>query len=194
MNGLQSYFHINLKPYVALQHKRDHWSDKKWVEHITSRSMKFSFKSQIKLIGPSHLKNFLSWRGFKVETSKIFFREKWLLIRKRWHEWNWHQWYNMVRESPLPVILHSFQIIILLIEIKIDPYSDPLAVSEGHKIPFRCEKHLASPLSPPYTPIRPVTIIRGSAPPLGYRQTSTYTELVLPPGYIQTRTSIASKT
>ena len=54
-------------------------------------------------------------------------------------------------------------------------------------------KHLASPLSPPYTPIKPVTIIRGSAPPMGYRQTSTYTELVLPPGYIQTRNSIASK-
>ncbi|XP_065200747.1 uncharacterized protein LOC135831858 [Planococcus citri] len=65
---------------------------------------------------------------------------------------------------------------------------------EDRKFSINGEKHLADPLSPPYTPIKPVTIIRGSAPPLGYRQTSTYTELVLPPGYIQTRNSAALKT
>ncbi|XP_075237284.1 uncharacterized protein LOC142333723 isoform X2 [Lycorma delicatula] len=45
---------------------------------------------------------------------------------------------------------------------------------------------VAGPLSPPYPPVQQVTIVRGSAPPLGFRQTSTYTELVLPPGYVDT--------
>ncbi|RZF32412.1 hypothetical protein LSTR_LSTR001876 [Laodelphax striatellus] len=45
---------------------------------------------------------------------------------------------------------------------------------------------VTGPLSPPYPPVQQVTIVRGSAPPLGFRQTSTYTELVLPPGYVDT--------
>lgn len=45
---------------------------------------------------------------------------------------------------------------------------------------------VAGPLSPPYPPVQQVTIVRGSAPPLGFRQTSSYTELVLPPGYVDT--------
>lgn len=45
---------------------------------------------------------------------------------------------------------------------------------------------IAGPLSPPYPPIQQVTIVRGSAPPLGFRQTNHYTELVLPPGYVDT--------
>lgn len=40
------------------------------------------------------------------------------------------------------------------------------------------------PLSPPYPPVQQVTIVRGSAPPLGFRQTNHYTELVLPPGFV----------
>ncbi|XP_063232480.1 uncharacterized protein LOC134536617 [Bacillus rossius redtenbacheri] len=42
----------------------------------------------------------------------------------------------------------------------------------------------AGPLEPPYPAMQPVTIVRGSAPPEGFRQTTTYTELVLPPGYV----------
>ncbi|KAG8291822.1 uncharacterized protein LOC124366457 [Homalodisca vitripennis] len=43
------------------------------------------------------------------------------------------------------------------------------------------------PLSPPYPPVQQVTIVRGSAPPLGFRQTNHYTELVLPPGFVDTQ-------
>ncbi|XP_018897281.1 uncharacterized protein [Bemisia tabaci] len=42
------------------------------------------------------------------------------------------------------------------------------------------------PLSPAYPPIQPVTIVRGNVPPMGFRQTSNYTELVLPPGFVDT--------
>ncbi|XP_054285455.1 uncharacterized protein LOC129002001 [Macrosteles quadrilineatus] len=46
---------------------------------------------------------------------------------------------------------------------------------------------LTGPLSPPYPPVQQVTIVRGSAPPLGFRQTNHYTELVLPPGFVDTQ-------
>jgi len=44
----------------------------------------------------------------------------------------------------------------------------------------------AGPLDPPYPAIQPVTIVKGNVPPQGFRQTTSYTELVLPPGYIDT--------
>jgi len=44
----------------------------------------------------------------------------------------------------------------------------------------------AGPLDPPYPAVQPVTIVRGSVPPQGFRQTTSYTELVLPPGYVDT--------
>jgi len=44
----------------------------------------------------------------------------------------------------------------------------------------------AGPLDPPYPAVQPVTIVRGSIPPQGFRQTTSYTELVLPPGYVDT--------
>ncbi|XP_069685873.1 uncharacterized protein [Periplaneta americana] len=44
----------------------------------------------------------------------------------------------------------------------------------------------AGPLDPPYPAIQPVTIVRGNVPPQGFRQTTSYTELVLPPGYVDT--------
>ena len=44
----------------------------------------------------------------------------------------------------------------------------------------------AGPLDPPYPAVQPVTIVRGNVPPQGFRQTTSYTELVLPPGYVDT--------
>lgn len=56
---------------------------------------------------------------------------------------------------------------------------------------FYCSSDLnvedfAGPLDPPYPAVQPVTIVRGSVPPQGFRQTTSYTELVLPPGYVDT--------
>ncbi|XP_068086665.1 uncharacterized protein [Anabrus simplex] len=48
----------------------------------------------------------------------------------------------------------------------------------------------ASPLDAPYPPVQPVTIVRGTVPPQGYRQTNQYTELVLPPGYVDTESRV----
>ncbi|XP_046994985.1 uncharacterized protein LOC124606920 isoform X1 [Schistocerca americana] len=44
----------------------------------------------------------------------------------------------------------------------------------------------AGPLDPPYPAIQPITVVRGSVPPQGFRHTQHYTELVLPPGYVDT--------
>ena len=52
---------------------------------------------------------------------------------------------------------------------------------------------VAGPLEPAYPPMQPVAIVRGrgslSLAPGHYRQTDTYTELVLPPGYVDPQPS-----
>ncbi|KAK3921325.1 Glucose-6-phosphate isomerase [Frankliniella fusca] len=48
---------------------------------------------------------------------------------------------------------------------------------------------VAGPLEPAYPPIQPVTIVHGPLPEGGYRQTETYTELVLPPAYMDAHPS-----
>ncbi|XP_034255810.1 uncharacterized protein LOC117653908 [Thrips palmi] len=48
---------------------------------------------------------------------------------------------------------------------------------------------VAGPLEPAYPPMQPVTIVRGTLPEGGFRRTDTYTELVLPPGYVDPRPS-----
>ncbi|KAI5751346.1 hypothetical protein M8J77_006584 [Diaphorina citri] len=58
-------------------------------------------------------------------------------------------------------------------------------LAHGQFIPneFLKVEDLAGPLAPPYPPIEPISVVRGTAPPMGYRQTPNYTELVLPPGF-----------
>lgn len=46
------------------------------------------------------------------------------------------------------------------------------------------DEPVAGPLEPAYPPMQPVTIVRGTPPEGGFRQTDTYTELALPPGYV----------
>ncbi|KAJ1525468.1 hypothetical protein ONE63_010278 [Megalurothrips usitatus] len=48
---------------------------------------------------------------------------------------------------------------------------------------------VAGPLEPAYPPMQPVTIVRGPLPEGGYRHTETFTELVLPPGYVDPQPS-----
>ncbi|KAL1463126.1 hypothetical protein WDU94_014910 [Cyamophila willieti] len=66
-----------------------------------------------------------------------------------------------------------------------DPKTRGIPHGRGQFTPNECLKveDLAGPLAPPYPPIEPISVVRGTAPPLGYRQTQNYTELVLPPGF-----------
>ncbi|KAK6619809.1 hypothetical protein RUM44_006208 [Polyplax serrata] len=58
----------------------------------------------------------------------------------------------------------------------------PIDGSSAHDSRIRA---YAKPLIPPYPPIEPVTIVKGLAPTEGYRQTDSYTDIVVPPGFIQ---------